>query len=304
MGGSLAFSRAIEARFRELGGELHYTARVARILVENGRAVGIRLASGEKHRADAVISAADGHTTLFELLEGRYVDDELRVLYQRNPLFPGILQVAFGVRRRFDDVPHVVMGISLPLPEPLQIAGQEHRRVLVEIDNHDPTLAPEGRTVLKVLVHTDYARWAALSQNPERYAEEKERVASQFLAALEKRFPGISSQVEMRDVATPVTFEHYTGNWKGAYEGWLPTPEAMRKSPRRTLPGLESFFMAGQWVSPGGGLPIAALSGRQSIQLLCAREGRPFVAWRPEERPHPVPGKKRARGLRRPAPAT
>lgn len=77
MGGSLAFARAIAARFCELGGQIHYRARVEKILVEphadgaNSRAVGLRLANGEEHRADWVISAADGHAAIYQLLEGR-----------------------------------------------------------------------------------------------------------------------------------------------------------------------------------------------------------------------------------------
>jgi phytoene dehydrogenase-like protein len=47
---------------------------------------------------------------------------------------------------------------------------------------------------------------------------------------------------------------------------------------KKTLPGLEKFHMAGQWVEPGGGLPMVAASGRSAVQLLCRRDGRPFRA--------------------------
>jgi phytoene dehydrogenase-like protein len=45
----------------------------------------------------------------------------------------------------------------------------------------------------------------------------------------------------------------------------------------KTLPGLEGFYMAGQWVEPGGGLPLAALSGRNVTQIICRADKRPFV---------------------------
>ena len=35
--------------------------------------------------------------------------------------------------------------------------------------------------------------------------------------------------------------------------------------------------MAGQWVEPGGGVPLALMSGRQAVQLMCHDAGRPFV---------------------------
>ena len=49
----------------------------------------------------------------------------------------------------------------------------------------------------------------------------------------------------------------------------------------KTLPGLKSFYMAGQWVEPGGGVPTAALSGRNVMQIICKRERRAFVTTTP-----------------------
>jgi phytoene dehydrogenase-like protein len=49
----------------------------------------------------------------------------------------------------------------------------------------------------------------------------------------------------------------------------------------KTLPGLASFYMVGQWVEPGGGVPTAALSGRNVVQIICKRERRPFVTTTP-----------------------
>ena len=80
LGGALAFTRAIEKRFRDLGGTIRYGARVSRILVEQPpagqarRAVGIRFDDGTEHRADVVVSAADGRRTIFDMLEGRYLN--------------------------------------------------------------------------------------------------------------------------------------------------------------------------------------------------------------------------------------
>ena len=44
-----------------------------------------------------------------------------------------------------------------------------------------------------------------------------------MIALLDQRYPGLAGQVEMRDVATPMTWERYTGNWQGSMEGWLIT---------------------------------------------------------------------------------
>jgi hypothetical protein len=59
--------------------------------------------------------------------------------------------------------------------------------------------------------------------------------------------------------------------------GWLMTPEAIRTLVPRTLPGLACFSMAGQWVTPGGGVSPVLYTGRHAIQLLCREDGKAFV---------------------------
>ena len=82
-------------------------------------------------------------------------------------------------------------------------------------------------------------------------------------------------------MATPMTYERYTGNWQGSMEGWLITTKTMGmvmgKGMSKTLPGLENFYMVGQWVEPGGGVPTAAMSGRNMIQVICKQDKKPFV---------------------------
>lgn len=277
LGGSLEFSQSIERRYLDIGGEVHYNSRVIKILVENNRAVGIRLEVGSEYRANYVVSAADGHTTIFKLLDGKYADEKIRDYYDNLPIFSPLIHIALGVNRSFEEIPHSVAGLSFPLIEPVTIAGKEWHRLGVHFYNFDPTLAKAGKTVVKVMFPSDYAYWKSLREDLDRYKAEKEQIADQVVALLDKRFPGLAAQVEMRDIATPVTFHRYTGNWQGTFEGWMVTPETWNLRMSKTLPGLDNFYMIGQWVEPGGGLPPAAFSGRNLTQILCKRDKRPFV---------------------------
>jgi phytoene dehydrogenase-like protein len=281
IGGALALVDYIQRRYLDLGGELHLKARVDKILVQNDKAIGIRLADGTEHRGDIVISAADGHATIFDMLEGKYIDGKIRGYYDRLPLFPPLVYVGLGVARKFDEVPSSVGGLTLSLREPVTIAGKAQRLINVLICNFDPTLAPRGKTVVKVQFNTDYDYWERLYKEPERYKTEKEQIADTVVALLDKRFPGLAAQVEMRDVATPMTWVRYTGNRRGSYEGWMLTPKTLMMQMSKTLPGLDNFYMAGQWVNPGGGMPTAAMSGRHTIQIICKRDRIKFVATTP-----------------------
>jgi phytoene dehydrogenase-like protein len=278
IGGALALVKPIEKRYRKLGGEIRFNSKVVKILVENNQAVGIRLADGKEFRADYVISAGDGRTVIFDLLGGQYVSDAIKKMYERPVLFSPLVYVGLGIKRTFNDIPSSVGGYSYPLNKPITIAGKKENSLNIMLYNFDPTLAPAGKTTVVVSYETDYDYWHELRQDPARYTAEKERIAGEVIAGLEQKFPGISSQVEMHDVATPVTWERYTGNWRGAYEGWMfGTFDNISK----TLPGLDNFYMAGQWVNAGGGMPTAAMSGCHTIQFICHKDNRKFVTAKP-----------------------
>jgi len=280
IGGALELVRFLEERYRALGGEIHFKARVEKILVENDQAVGIKLADGTEHRADWVISAADGRTTIFDLLDGKYIDDTIKNRYDNRDIFEPLIYVGLGINRKFDDVPAAIDGLSFPFEKPIIIAGKEQKRMSLLVYNFDPTLSPEGKSVAHVAYGTDYDYWEELYKDPEKYKAEKERIADEVVDRLNRRFPGIAEQVEMRDVATPMTWVRYTGNWRGSYEGWMFSAESFTGSMRKTLPGLDNFYMAGQWVNPGGGMPTAALSGNHTIQLICKRDNKKFITTR------------------------
>lgn len=278
MGGSMKVSRAIEKRYHCLGGEITYRAKVVKILVEDGRAVGIRLQDGSEQRADYVVWAADGHAAIFDMLEGKYINDKIRGYYDQLPVFKPLIYVGVGVNRKFEDLPAAVSGIVLEQENPVKIADKEQKWINARVSNYDPSMAPEGKSIVTFMIETDYGYWQALKQDPDKYKVEKQEIAGKLIDVMEKRFPGFRSQVEMIDVATPLTFERYTGNWKGSYQGWILNGDTVTLTIEKTLPGLDNFYMAGQWVMPGGGLPAGAMTGRYVTQMICKKDGLVFRA--------------------------
>ena len=281
VGGSLEFAHSLDSRYLALGGEIHYESRVDKIFVENDRAVGVRLIDGSEPYSDYVISAADGRTTIFDMLDGKYISNKIQAYYGDLPVTRPVIYIALGVASTFDEMPHQTTGLDFPLNEPVKIGEQERERMCVQIYNFDPTLAPAGKTFMRVYFATDYEYWKELGQDPVRYAAKKEKIAERVITSLDRRFPGLASKVEMWDVATPLTFERYTGNWQGTFLGWRITTKTLRLRMAKTLPRLENFYMAGQWLEPGGGVPTAALSGRDVVQLLCRRDKKPFAVLEP-----------------------
>jgi phytoene dehydrogenase-like protein len=276
-GGSRAFAQAIAERYARLGGLARYNTRVVSVTVENGRATGVQCADGTAVPASTVISCADGHATIFKMLGGRYVNKQIRRLYDKGEVFPSLLQASLGVSQEFPNAPRAM---SLPLARPLTVdEATRHDRIEIAVAGSDSGFCPAGKSILIVRFSGSFAYWANLREHrPDDYAQAKERLLQEIMGILEPRFPGLGRHVECADLATPATFARLTGNWQGSIQGWLPTPRVLGERVSRTLPGLKDFFMAGHWVEPGGGLPLAALSGRYVAQMICARDGREFAA--------------------------
>jgi len=281
LGGSLEFSRSIERRYLGLGGTIEYDAKVDQILVEDGRAVGLRLEDGREFRGEdvTVISTADLHATMFHMLGEAYLSDEARAWFERVPVIGSPLQVTVGVNMEICDEPSTISGLLCLPAAPVNLYGKPVDMLNLQVFSYDPTAAAPGKTVIRVNLGGDYDYWKNLAADAQAYAAEKERIGKEVVAALDGRYPGLADKVEMIDVATPLTFERYTGNWRGSSQGWVPTPEASMGTAwfsGKTLPGLERFYLAGQWVEMLGGVPSAALSARSVIHMICERDGKSF----------------------------
>ncbi|QKT03004.1 NAD(P)/FAD-dependent oxidoreductase [Ectothiorhodospiraceae bacterium 2226] len=276
IGGSQAVIRPIVDNLQRLGGHLRLGARVERILVEQDSACGVQLAGGETVAADWVISAADGHATLYDLLAGRYTNKAIDSIYRTWKTFPSYLQVSLGVARDLSAQPGFVTRL---LDTPLRVdPGTELREISFRVFHFDPTFAPPGKTAVSCFLPTfNHAYWVGLQQqDPARYQAEKNRVAEGVIALLEQDVPDVRPAIEVIDVATPATVIRYTGNWQGSMEGWLLTPGTGFRPLRRTLPGLRRFLMVGQWVMPGGGLPSGLMTARSAVRWICRQDRVPF----------------------------
>ena len=277
-GGSQSFSARIEKRFTDLGGRVHYKFPVEKILVEDDRAVGIRIADGTERRSDYIVSAADGYATLYRMLEGKYLTEPIKNYYSSvGDTSPFGTVVYLGLKETRADVPHA---LTLLFDEPLDVGGFEQASLHATFYGPETGLAPEGKSVLKVEVQASYSYWKERRDaDLKAYREEKKRVANGIIDRLASRFLGLREQIDVTDVCTPPTAERYTNNRCG----WQAGPatqnveEVQRNGLSKTLPGLQGFFHVGQWSNASLGVSSVAISGRNMVKDLCKKEGRKFT---------------------------
>ncbi|MCK4748464.1 MAG: NAD(P)/FAD-dependent oxidoreductase [Bacteroidales bacterium] len=271
IGGSMPLILRMADRYRTLGGKFTGGSRVEKIITNGGRTTGVRLVDGTVKHADYIIGACDLHALMHGMLEGKYMTPELEKAFEEWPLFNPIVQVSFGIDRPIDTGDHTyqVMAPGERIGRTVLAAGYG-----VSNYNHDPVITPDGKCVMKLIFESPFELWENLEG--EDYNTEKEKIREDACARLEHLYPDVKGHIEVVDVATPLTDIRYTGVWKGAYEGFLPAKNNIGKSMKMTIDGLDCFYLAGQWLYPGGGLPPSAQSGKWAIQLICKRDRKKF----------------------------
>ncbi|MHB0936801.1 MAG: phytoene desaturase family protein [Armatimonadota bacterium] len=138
IGGSKGVIEDIANRFKRLGGELQCRCKVTEVIVENDRAVGIRLEDGTEHRANIVLWAADGRTLLFDLLGERYLTDELRTRYREWQVVRSMVHVMLGLKRDMRQEP---CRLTFKVDQPITVGETTFPWLYFMHHGFDPTSA-------------------------------------------------------------------------------------------------------------------------------------------------------------------
>lgn len=287
MGASAELANRLAHYLISLGGKINYQCEVTKIRTESTQVTGIETADGAFFPSDYVLSAADGHSTLFDLLDGKHLNDRLESLYNQGQAYPSLLLFLLGVKQQLPDWP---ANLLFPMKKSLIIDNQtiiDELQVRVFTDANG--MAPTGKSLLAIGVETSFFDyWKQLADaNPTRLESEKQRIIQRIIQELDIRFEGIAAQIDMVDITTPSTIFKFTHHWKGSTLGWMATDDTLLHPLPLKLPGLSNFFLCGQWIAIGGGLPAVVLSGRDAAELVCAAENQPFLSTFSEEKPIP-----------------
>ena len=264
MGGTGAIVRGLAGLVARQGGTLRYQSEVSEILCKNGRATGLRLASGETIAADIVVSNADTATTYGKLLKAeprkRWSDRRLAAARYSMSLFVWY----FGTSRRYPQVGHhtILMG---PRYKGLldDIFERKHLADDFSLYLHrptasDPSLAPEGCDgfyVLSPVPHQDSGiDWTAK-------AEPYRRAIVRRLS--ETELPGFENHIVTQKLMTPIDFETRLSSFKGAAFGMEPVLlQSAWFRPNNRSEDIANLFIVGAGTHPGAGVPGVISSAR------------------------------------------
>jgi phytoene dehydrogenase-like protein len=273
------------------GGRLLLRSPVQKLIVEEGRVVGVEV-NGRPYYSRFVVSNVDLRVTYRDLigsehLPARFMD---KVLHRWRPssscfsvwlgLDCELSEFGWGAenvtyyqdhKRLFQMKEDLLReGGTLPSDTYCWIGGSA---------NTDPTANPPGKAqmTLGIPVATKFENDWGL-QNGKRgpaYRQTKLDVAERLIAVAERIVPGLRSHVQVLEVGTPLTYERYSGNLGGAYLGYAFDPSFIldrhRPESKGMLPGL---YFSSNWSSMGGGVIKILMEALRGADLMLAEDGR------------------------------
>ncbi len=266
LGGSLKISRILEKKYKDSGGIIHYNSRVEKILIKENSAYGIKMKDQTEIYGDVIISCADGNYTLKSMIDQKYIPDKLVTFCEKTKPWDSVVYVAFGINHDFRNTPKSMI---YKLDIPVTINGSSFSWFGYCHYSFDKSFAPKGKSVLIFWIPGEFDYWHLLyRQSQDLYIKAKGEAADFCKSELNRIYPGIVSKIEMTDVATPVTWWRYTGNYKGSIQGWEINPKNFGTQIPKKLPNLRYFYMASQWTILGGGVPSGMVQGKNLIEMI------------------------------------
>jgi phytoene dehydrogenase-like protein len=285
-GGMGALADALAKAASAAGAAIRTRAPVAHILVEADRACGVELESGEKIRAQCVISSADPKTTFLRLLGPRHLDTGFvrRITHFRCRGLAAKLHLALDRRPSFNGVSDANLGGRLLIAPTLAHIeraynhakyGEFSTEPVMEITVptvNDSTLAPTGQHVVSSIVqYVPYALNVGWQNG-------RQRLMDTALDALENHAPGLRSSIVAAELLTPADLEEQFrisgGHWHHgdlAFDQFLmvrPVPGAAQY--RTPVDGL---YLCGAGCHPGGG--VMGTAGRNAAMQVLKIENSP-----------------------------
>lgn len=259
MGGTGSIVNGMVKLIEEQGGELHLDTEVEEILIENGKAKGVRLKNGKKLEADAVVSNADVAFTYKNLVNPKFRKKYTDRKIERTKYSMSLFVIYFGTKKRYNETKLAHHNIIL---------GERYKGLLSDIF-HDKKLSDDFSLYLHMPTKTDssmapegHEAFYVLSPVPHLDAdvdwnETAPKYRDSIMNFLEENYlPDLRENIVTEHYIDPLHFQNELNSFKGSAFSVEPilTQSAWFR-PHNKSEDVDGLYFVGAGTHPGAGLP-------------------------------------------------
>lgn len=284
VGGAASIARGLVPVIEAAGGSARAATPVTEILLEDGKAVGVRTKSGDAFRAPVIVSAIGAGETVARLLPKKISEQDWA---QEIATFkPSICHFDLFLGFEGDISQHGATRSNhwfyeswdtsdaiwaVPDSDPIQMMFVSFGSL--KNPSHEP--GPMNKHTGDMVLWADWSSVAEFAnggadERPEEWAAFKQNVESKMLDLFKKKFPSLAPLIAYHDLGTPLATASFTGHEKGGFYGVETTPRRLLSNALNARTPVPGLFLAGQDVMcpgiagalAGGMLGAAAIDPR------------------------------------------
>lgn len=267
----------------EEGAIIHTNSGVKQLLIENGAVKGLLLESGEEINSDEVILNADFGYSMTKIIKPGILKKYSEQKLEKKPFSCSTFMLYLGVNKKYD-LPHHTIWFAKDYRKNVEeitkakILSDDPSIYIQNAVVTDPTVAPEGKSTLYILVpvpnNTSKIDWLNV----------KKPFRDMIIKMVEKKtgISNLESLIEVEKMITPLDWEDQIGVYKGAtFNLGHQLHQMLHFRPRNKFEELENCYLVGGGTHPGSGLPIILESARITVNSIFTDHCEPLYPTKP-----------------------
>jgi len=255
-----------------MGGEILTGHEAQQILINEKRAIGVRLKNGQELTGKVVVSNVDAHHTFSDLIGENHIPGGFRSKLKGMRPSLSYFILYLGIEGDVDELPVSNNEIFLGDAPRKEFAFLYENRIsekapfyLLVPSKVNPSHAPAGKSTLCLSCKASY------NFSPGWDRKTKDELSKRLIQKASAFIPNLERRILVKIETTPKTIEQWTGNRRGAAYGWaqIPRQSGIYRLPRTTP--IPNLYLTGHWTSPGGGIAGVVASGELTAEAVLNR---------------------------------
>lgn len=258
-------------------GQVVISKDVDRIIIENGRAIGVCTKEGEQIRAKVVVSTVSNEETYFKLVGSEYLKPEFVNKIKKQTQSGALFQLFLGIKeldgRGLENTTTFILSTGESSDHLKKIYNWDIDAIcqggVITVEGKENS--PQGTRSINISALCPFDRskdWYFGENSWPNYDQFKEKIAQKLIQTMSHCIPNLENRIIVKNTATPLTMFRYTRATKGGLQGLAHTVAQSGKKRGSLKSPIKNLYRAGQYVFPGAGIVTVAISGKLCSELV------------------------------------
>lgn len=270
--GLQSFSDTLAEKFCEYGGAISYANEAKQIIIKDHKVQGVILEKNNHIGCKIIVSNIDAHVTYLKLIGEQHTNNEFKKYVSKLIVSPSAFIVYLGITKKIN-IDRCCTLWYFPFRNVANCYQESFNNKTNTIGKYiifgfsSVDMRPNLLNHRNAISLTSIAPW----KTPKYWIEKKDELSRSVINMACNFLNFSESDIDVKEIATPLTLYNYTSNYNGALYGWASVPNQINKSVMPQKSRISGLYLCGHWATRGwgqGGISMVANSGRTTAEMI------------------------------------